>query len=77
MSKNSRIVLLYHCHKHLDFPLISVHMLCKLCHLHLFRGLVVRVPDYSSRGPGPNWGPLSLVSAIEELLERNSSGSVP
>jgi hypothetical protein len=32
-------------------------------------GLVVRVPGYRSRGPG------SLVSTIEELLERKSSGS--
>jgi hypothetical protein len=51
-------------------------------------GLVVRVPDYRSRGPGFDslryhifWevvglerGPLSLVSTIEELLGRNSSG---
>jgi hypothetical protein len=50
---------------------------------------VVRVPGYRSRGPGLNswryqifWGvvglergPLSLVSTIEELLGRNSSGS--
>jgi hypothetical protein len=52
-------------------------------------GLVVRVPGYRSRGPGfdsPRYqiflelvglerGPLSLVSSIEELLGRNSSGS--
>jgi hypothetical protein len=51
-------------------------------------GLVVRVPGYRLRGPGFNsqryqifWGvvgleqgPLSLVSTIEELLGRNSSG---
>jgi hypothetical protein len=51
--------------------------------------LVVRVSGYRSRGPGFDsrrhqifWevvglerGPLSLVSTIEELLERNSSGS--
>jgi hypothetical protein len=50
---------------------------------------VVRIPDYRSRGlgsiPGASrffWevvglerGPLSLVSTIEELLERNSSSS--
>jgi hypothetical protein len=52
-------------------------------------GLVVRVPGYRSRGPGFDsrcyqifwevvgleWGPLRLVSTIEELLGRNSSGS--
>jgi hypothetical protein len=51
-------------------------------------GLVVRVPGYRSRGPGFNSralqekkgvalerGPLSLVSATEELLARNSSSS--
>jgi hypothetical protein len=52
-------------------------------------GIVVRVPGYKSRGPGLMplryqifWeivdmerGPLSLVSKIEELLGRNSSGS--
>jgi hypothetical protein len=52
-------------------------------------GLVVRVPGYRSRGSGFDsfcyqifWevvalerGPLSLVSTIEELLGRNSSGS--
>jgi hypothetical protein len=51
-------------------------------------GLVVRVPGYRSRGLGfdsrryqTSWkvvglerGPLSLVSKIEELLERKSSG---
>jgi hypothetical protein len=50
-------------------------------------GLVVRVPGYRSRGPGSipgatrlfwevvglEWDPLSLVSTIEELLERNNS----
>jgi hypothetical protein len=50
---------------------------------------VVRVPGYRSRGPGfDSWhyqifleivgleqGPLSLVSTIEELLGRKSSGS--
>jgi hypothetical protein len=54
-----------------------------------FCGLVVRVPDYRSRGPGCDFqpyriflvavslkrGPLSLVKIIEELLGRNSSGS--
>jgi hypothetical protein len=52
-------------------------------------GLVVRVPGYRSRDAGFDsqlyqifwevvgleWGPLSLVSTIEELLGRNSSGS--
>jgi hypothetical protein len=52
-------------------------------------GLVVRVPGYTSKGPGFDsrryqafWeiiglerGPLSLVSTIEELLGRNNSGS--
>jgi hypothetical protein len=51
--------------------------------------IVVRVPSYRSRGPGFDSrryqifceivglerGPLSLVSTIEELLGRNSSGS--
>jgi hypothetical protein len=53
-------------------------------------GLVVRVPGYRSRSPGFDsqcyqifWevvgleqGPLSVVKITEELLERNSSGSV-
>jgi hypothetical protein len=48
-------------------------------------GLVVRVPGYRSRGPalpvffwevtGSGTGPLSLVSKIEDLLRRKSSGS--
>jgi hypothetical protein len=52
-------------------------------------GLVVRVSGYRSRGlvfdsrrcqifwevVGLEWGPLSLVSIIEELLEWKSSGS--
>jgi hypothetical protein len=60
------------------FPL--KYYLDRLC------GLEVRVPGYRSRGPGsiPQmfWasmglerGPLSLVSTIEELLERKSCGS--
>jgi hypothetical protein len=51
-----------------------------------FCGLVVRVSGYRSRGPGSvpgatrevvglERGPLSLVSTIEELLGRKSSGS--
>jgi hypothetical protein len=43
----------------------------------LLCGLVVRVPGHRSSGPG--WslkrGPLSLLSTIEELLERKSSES--
>jgi hypothetical protein len=53
------------------------------------KGLVARVPGYRSRGLGFDFrcfqifwevvglesGPLSLVSTIEELLERKSSGS--
>jgi hypothetical protein len=52
-------------------------------------GLVIRVPGYRSRGPmfdswlchifweevGLEWGPLSLVSITEELLEWKCSGS--
>jgi hypothetical protein len=48
-------------------------------------GLVIRVPDYRSRGLGSiqiflevadlERGPLSLVSTIKELLERKSSRS--
>jgi hypothetical protein len=57
-----------------------------ILHDHLC-GLVVRVPGYRSRGPssipsyqifwevlGLEWGPLSLVSTIEELLEKKGSG---
>jgi hypothetical protein len=53
-------------------------------------GLVVRVPAYSSRGPGfdsrryqifreiegLNRGPLSLVRIIEELFQENSSSGL-
>jgi hypothetical protein len=58
-----------------------------IIHSHIC-GLVVSVPGYRSRGPGSilgttdilgssglERGPLSLVSTIEELLERRSSGS--
>jgi hypothetical protein len=56
-----------------------------ICIYHLY-GLVVRVPGYRHRGPGFDSrhykkvvglerSPLSLVSTIEELLGRNSSGS--
>jgi hypothetical protein len=52
-------------------------------------GLVVRIPDYISRGSGFDyrgyqifwevvgleWGPLSLVRIIEELLGKKISGS--
>jgi hypothetical protein len=39
--------------------------------------LVIRVPGYRYRGPDSiqEWGPLNLMSTIEELLERKSSGS--
>jgi hypothetical protein len=58
----------------LFFFLVLMSVYCdRIC------GRVVRVSDYSSRGPGFNsrlyqiWGlerhPLSLVRAIEELLE--------
>jgi hypothetical protein len=57
--------------------LLSIDRLC---------GLVVRVPDYRSRGPGFDSqalqkivclkrGSSSLVSTTEELLGRKSSGS--
>jgi hypothetical protein len=62
--------------------IFSLHL--KLDHLC---GLVVRVPGSRSGGPGFDFrhykkvvglerGPLSLVSTAEELLGRNSSGSV-
>jgi hypothetical protein len=64
-------------------PLLLLLLLYRHC------GLVARVPDYISRGPefdsrgyqifwevvGLERGALSLVSTIEELLGRNSSGS--
>jgi hypothetical protein len=63
--------------------IIIINVVDRLC------GLVVSVPCYRSRGPGFDsrryqifWdamgleqGPLSLVSKIEELFGRNSSGS--
>jgi hypothetical protein len=63
-----------------DQSSVSIDCLC---------GLVVRVPGYRSRGTrfdsrhyqifwevvGLEWGPLSLVSITEELLEWKSSGS--
>jgi hypothetical protein len=59
----------------------SVYM-C-VCFVGLLCNLVARVPGYRSRGPGSisgevvalKRGPLSLVSRIEELLERKSNGS--
>jgi hypothetical protein len=65
-----------------DFYYVEVGSYC-LC------VLVVRVPGFRSRGSGSipgatkffweiagiEWGPLSFVSTIEELLERKSSGS--
>jgi hypothetical protein len=67
----------------IDYYLIPIYAnIDRLC------GLVVRVPGYRSRGPGSipgstrfpgklamERGPLSLMSTIEELLERKSSGS--
>jgi hypothetical protein len=58
------------------------------CVANLLCGLVVRVPQYKSRGPGFDSrrfqiisdvaglerGPLSLVRITEELLRRNSRG---
>jgi hypothetical protein len=49
---------------------IIAHALLKDC----LCGLVVRVPGYRSRSR-VEWGPISLVSRIEELLKRKSSGS--
>jgi hypothetical protein len=67
-------------------PDISLH------YSHMYRpcGLVVRVPDYRSRGPGSItgatrffWevvglerGPLSLVTIIEELFQGNSGSGL-
>jgi hypothetical protein len=62
---------------------IYIYTRSRLC------GLVIRVPGYRFRGPGSipgvtnfseivvglERGPLNLVSTIEELLERKSSGS--
>jgi hypothetical protein len=57
-------------------------LLLFLLHSHRLCGLVVGVPGYRSKGPGFDSrqyqiirGPLSLVSTIEELLERKSIGS--
>jgi hypothetical protein len=59
--------------------IIIIIIIDRLC------GLVIRVPDYCSRGPrsilgvlrssGSGTGLLSLVSTTEQLLGRNSSGS--
>jgi hypothetical protein len=83
----SYIILLYYLfyllHYIILFYIIIYFILERLC------GLVVRVPGYRSRGPGFDprpyqifWevvgverGLLSLVSTIEELLGRKSSGS--
>jgi hypothetical protein len=68
----------------MDWHLLKCH-----CCYDCLCGVVVRVPGYRSRGfrfnsqrcqivweaVGLEWGPLSLVSTIEELLGRNSSGS--
>jgi hypothetical protein len=62
-------------------------MLCVGGHFVLC-GLVVRVLDYRCRGPGFDsralqkkimgleWGPLSLVSTTEELLDRKVAAPV-
>jgi hypothetical protein len=64
-------------------------LVCRILFVDRLCVLVVRVPGYRSRGPGFDsrnyqifWevvglerGPLSLVSTIEELLERKSRGS--
>jgi hypothetical protein len=69
---------------------VCKHILCHYINLFdRLCGLLVIVSGYRSRGPGFDslrcqifWevvslerGPLSLVSAVEELLGRNSSGS--
>jgi hypothetical protein len=56
---------------------LSYKAIDRLCFLE------VRIPGYTSSGPGSNLGatnfsergPLSLASTIEELLGRKSSGS--
>jgi hypothetical protein len=91
---SSFIVLARTAHK-TSFPTISSVVACisvgvDMC-LDRLCGLVVRVSDYRSRGPGFDsrpyqtfweiggleweWGPLSLMRTIEELLEWKSSGS--
>jgi hypothetical protein len=68
----------------------TLHVICVyVCAWDPLCGLVVRVPSYRSKGPGFDSrryqiflevvglerDPLSLMSTIEELLERKSSGS--
>jgi hypothetical protein len=70
---------------------ILLHDFCNISYSPLYRlcGEVVRVPGYRFRGPGSNWrryqiiwevvgldrDPSSLVSTIEKLHGRKSSGS--
>jgi hypothetical protein len=69
------------------FKIINI---CKFKHVDRLCGLVVRVLDYRYRGPGFDsralqkknkvvgleWGPLSLVSTTEELLDRKVAAPV-
>jgi hypothetical protein len=71
------------CEVRTEFIYVMLEKVDRLC------ALLVRVPGYRSRGPGLDFrsyrifwevvglerGPLSLVSTIEELLERKSSSS--
>jgi hypothetical protein len=59
---------------------VATNINSALCNLERLCGLVVIVPSYRSRSSGsilalPERGSLSLVSTIEELLERKNSGS--
>jgi hypothetical protein len=70
-------------------PCLFVCLFVLHCYYNRLCGLVGRVPGYRSRGPrfdsrryqilwevvGLEWGPLSLVRIIEELLEWKSNGS--
>jgi hypothetical protein len=85
VEKSARFSFFQHCFFLVVYPLISIFMLVWMTR---FCDLVVRGPGYRSRGPGSIpaatrffWevvglerGPLSLLSTIEELLERKSNG---